>query len=175
MKQSLVLTLIGKDRRGLVEMLARIVDEHGGNWEESRMVRLAGEFAGMLHVQLASDRAGELEAALGRIEGLSVVAARGLEDPGGGGATRLLSLEIVGQDHPGIIHGITSAIAARGINIEELESGVVSAPMSGERLFEARAQLRAPADVTLEDLERALEELAADLMVEARVGEPENS
>ena len=32
---SLVLTLIGNDRPGLVEDLARVVSEHGGSWESS--------------------------------------------------------------------------------------------------------------------------------------------
>ncbi|MFQ5349742.1 MAG: ACT domain-containing protein, partial [Thermoanaerobaculia bacterium] len=42
MQQTLVMTLIGRDRPGLVEALAAIIEEHGGNWEESRMVQLAG-------------------------------------------------------------------------------------------------------------------------------------
>ena len=53
MQSRLVLTLIGKDRPGLVEALAATVAEHGGNWVESRMCRLGGEFAGVLRVEIS--------------------------------------------------------------------------------------------------------------------------
>ena len=55
MKISMVMTLIGKDRPGLVESLSRTVEEHGGNWEESRMAHLAGQFAGKSLDQLDLD------------------------------------------------------------------------------------------------------------------------
>ena len=43
---TLVLTVIGRDRPGLVDTLSGVVAEHGGNWEESRMAHLADRFAG---------------------------------------------------------------------------------------------------------------------------------
>ena len=45
MSVNLVLTVIGKDRPGIVELLSQIVAAHEGNWLESRMAHLAGEFA----------------------------------------------------------------------------------------------------------------------------------
>ena len=45
MRTSLVVTFVGSDRPGLVEALARVVTEHQGNWERSRMARLAGRFS----------------------------------------------------------------------------------------------------------------------------------
>ena len=42
MEESLVMTVMGEDRPGLVEALARTVSERGGNWLESRMSHLAG-------------------------------------------------------------------------------------------------------------------------------------
>ena len=71
----LVLTLIGRDRPGLVEAVALRVTASGGNWLESRMAHLAGHFAGLLHVEVADDRVRALEAALGELEsvGLRVV------------------------------------------------------------------------------------------------------
>ena len=171
MRQALVMTLIGRDRPGLVESLAAIIEEHGGNWEESRMVQLAGEFAGLLRIQAPAGGAGELEAALRRIEGVSVIVARALDEPAAPD-TRFLELEVVGQDHGGIVHGLAAALAASGVNVEELETEVVDAPMSGEQLFKASARLRAPVALTLEELRSDLERLAADLIVEVRLEEP---
>lgn len=172
MKESLVMTIIGEDRPGLVEALAAIIEDHGGNWEESRMVRLAGEFAGLLRVHVDGERAGALEEALGRLDGISAVVARVAEEEPPPADAHFLQLEVVGQDHPGIVHGVAEAIAALGINIEELETEVVSAPMSGGKLFQATARLRAPRSVTLGSLERDLERLADDLMVDLHLEEP---
>ena len=56
-RTSLVVTFTGPDRPGIVASFARVVGEHGGNWEESRMARLAGQFAGILEVTVEADRA----------------------------------------------------------------------------------------------------------------------
>jgi glycine cleavage system regulatory protein len=56
MQISLVLTLIAADRTGLVESVARVVAECGGNWLESRMCKLGGEFAGILRIEIPSEK-----------------------------------------------------------------------------------------------------------------------
>jgi len=50
--ESLVVTVIGKDRPGLVESVSAAVEAHGGSWVESRMSHLAGHFAGILRVSV---------------------------------------------------------------------------------------------------------------------------
>ncbi len=168
MKQSLVMTVIGKDRPGLVEALSAIIAEHDGNWEESRMVQLAGEFAGVLHVHVPGQRAAELESALSSLERLSVVVARAPEEQPAPAPTHAIDLEVEGQDHPGIVHRVAAAVAARGVNVEELETELRPAPMTGQKMFRARARLQTPQGVSLEELTSDLEELADDLMVELR-------
>jgi len=56
MQLSLVMTIIGRDRPGLVDSVATRVAEHGGNWLESRMSRLGGHFAGILRVEIPSEQ-----------------------------------------------------------------------------------------------------------------------
>ena len=166
MRTSLVLTVIADDKPGIVEKLADQILTAGANWEESRMARLGGKFAGLLRVSVDRDRAGHLATSLRSLEddGLTVVVAEAgdvLED------TRLtLDLELVGQDHPGIIRDISRVLAHHRINIEELETDLSSAPMSGEALFRARAHLQVPASISLDDLRRELETLAGELMVD---------
>ena len=50
MSVSLVLTVIGPDRPGLVEALSQSIASHDGNWLESRMAKLSGQFAGIVRV-----------------------------------------------------------------------------------------------------------------------------
>src|SRR5207302_9970959 len=75
MQLSLVMTVIGRDKPGLVDSLAGIVAEHGGNWLESRMSRLGGHFAGILRVQVPAEKEAALVGALKKLEpeGLTVV------------------------------------------------------------------------------------------------------
>lgn len=166
MRASLVLTVIGQDRPGIVEHLSQIVAASDGNWEESRMSRLAGKFAGILRVSVDQTRADHLAQALTELEakGLRVVVEKSEVEEAGAFST--LALELVGNDHPGIVRDIAHALATRGVNIEELETEVSSAPMSGGELFRARAQLRTPAGVGSSELRAVLEGLADDLMVD---------
>jgi glycine cleavage system regulatory protein len=162
------MTVIGKDRTGLVETLAGLVAEQGGNWLESRMCRLGGEFAGILRVLVPAENRPALLAALQRLEsqGLSVVASTDDAAATAAGAGKLIRLDIVGHDRPGIIREITRALAGQGVNIEELSSECVSAAMSGEALFTARAQLQLPAGCDIPALRREVEQIASDLMVD---------
>jgi glycine cleavage system regulatory protein len=167
MRSPLVLTLIGPDRPGLVELVARQVAAHGGNWLESRMCRLGGQFAGILRLEAPAERQEALAHALGELgtQGLSVVVRTDLP-PSAPAAPRVARLELVGQDRPGIVREVSAALAGRGVNVEELSTECSSAPMSGETLFRAQARLRLPAGGSLEELRAELQRVASDLLVE---------
>ena len=68
MRTSLVLTIIGDDKPGIVEQLSDRILATGANWEESRMARLGGKFAGLLRVTVDRARADALAAELTRPE-----------------------------------------------------------------------------------------------------------
>ena len=164
----LVMTVIGKDRPGLIETVARLVAEHGGNWVESRMCRLGGEFAGILRVHIAKAQQAALEAAL-RDLGRQGLAVHVQVDRGADAVPmqRLARLEIVGQDRPGIVQQISAALAEHGVNVEDFRSECTHAPMSGETLFHATLSMHIPATCELADLRREVEKLANDLVVDA--------
>lgn len=65
----LVLTVIATDHPGLVERIAQCIASHGGNWLESRMSRMAGQFAGILRVAVPAEGYDELvEGATGPVQ-----------------------------------------------------------------------------------------------------------
>ena len=141
---------------------------HEGSWDESRMARLAGHFAGVVQIHLPDERAEAL------IEALPSLADRGLSasvvDSDWSLAAvdhrRSIRLELVGQDRPGIVREISGALAGLGVSVQDLRTVVESAPMSGEPLFRASAELAPPEDVELERIRDALERLADELMVD---------
>ncbi|MEP7738968.1 ACT domain-containing protein [Nocardioides sp. 31GB23] len=166
---SLLLTVIGDDRPGLVSAVSALVEARGGSWQRSQLTRLAGKFAGIALVEVPDTQRTGLEEALAALaaEGLSVrVEDAGPADAQHADGPATFILHLVGQDHPGIVAEISSALAARGVGIEELLTDVVDAPMGGGTLFEARATLRMPPGTDAEvraDLERLADELMVDL------------
>ena len=164
---TLVLTVIGDDRSGLVSALSGVIAEHGGSWERSQMARLAGKFAGIVVVTVPDGHAESLIKDLGPLEAqglLDITVERGADEPSTE-ATRL-HLELVGADRPGIVHDISQVLAARQVSIEELHTATREAPMAGGMLFEATATLLAPPTLAVADLQSVLEELANELMVD---------
>jgi glycine cleavage system regulatory protein len=168
MRTTLVLTVLGDDRPGIVEQLSDRVLAAGANWEESRMAHLSGKFAGLLRVSVEPAQANALVASLASLseDGLTVVVKPGAEKAGD---EARLTLQLVGHDRPGIVRDVARILAAQQVNIEELESEVASAPMTGEPLFRARVHLRLPPSVSADAVVRKLEALAGELMVDLTV------
>ncbi len=167
MMTSLVLTAIGPDKPGLVEILSQTIARHNGNWLESGMSRLGGKFAGILIVSVPTDDAGALEQALSALQsqGLKVMTERS-DDAASDTSRSPIQLELVGHDKPGIVREIAQALAARNINVESLDTELTSGSMSGEQLFKAQASLLAPDGLDIDELQLALEGIASDLMVD---------
>ncbi|MFJ4143341.1 glycine cleavage system protein R [Pseudomonas sp. NPDC089734] len=162
----LVVTVVAPDKPGQVERIAQCIAEHGGNWLESRMSRMAGQFAGILRVGVPPENHDEL------IQALQVLSVHGIHVQLAESAVETactwkpISMELVGNDRPGIVRDITRLLAEQGVNVESLVTDVTPAPMSSELLFHADAMLGVPLTLSLDDLQARLETLADDLMVE---------
>ena len=122
---TLVITVLGTDRAGLVNALATCVAEHDGNWTRSQLAELAGAFAGIVVVDVPDARAADFVAAVQRVEGLEVVVQGGTDADVT--APEHAVLEVLGNDRPGIVNEISSALRAHGITIDKLESHVTDA------------------------------------------------
>jgi glycine cleavage system regulatory protein len=164
---SLILTIIGPDKPGLVERLSHTIAQHDGNWLESSLSRLGGKFAGILVITVPETKVTELTDALQALQksGLKIIAepAEEQERPD---TLQAFTLELIGHDKPGIVRDISQALAHRHINVENLSTELVSGPMSAELLFKAEAHLLAPQSIDFDDLQSALEAIASDLMVD---------
>ncbi len=167
MKSTLILSVIGPDRPGIVDDLSSVIIDNGGNWLESRMCNLAGQFAGVLLVECSTGKQAGLVAALNGLDetGFKIQLASG----GNGGETAgrvNLELEISGPDHPGIIHDISHFLAKRNINIAEMDSHCEEGAMSGGHVFHSRISASIPRTQDISDVEDALDDLASALNVD---------
>ena len=165
----LVLTAIGEDNPGLVESLAEVIADNSGNWLESSMSQLAGKFAGILRVSVNDSEADQLISALDGIsDQLTLVIEQAnseveIESP------QTVELNLIGNDRPGIIREFSHALASLSVNVEQLSTECISAPMSSDILFKAKANLKVPVGLELELLQREIERLADDLIVEVHL------
>lgn len=166
MNTSIVLTVIAEDQPGIIQAVSTALTNHGGNWTQSSMSSLAGQFAGILLVSVPEENTDACLAELRELEskGLRIIANVSGETREAG-TTATYDLDLVGNDRPGIVHDITTLLAKYKVSVHDLETRVESASMGGGELFKATAKLVVPENVEIDQLETELEDLANDLMV----------
>jgi glycine cleavage system regulatory protein len=164
---SYIVTFIGDDRPGLVEQLSSVIENNRGNWLESRLSQLGGKFAGLILVSLPDNGGETLESELKTLSasGLSVrvtpSSTAGTHTTGRG-----ITLTVIGPDRLGIVREISRALAARQVNVVEMDSNVTSAPMSAEMIFRSRIDAEIPDHIDLEELQDSLDEIANNMTLE---------
>lgn len=159
------ITVIGRDRPGIIAETAEILARLGFNLTDSTMTRLRGHFA-MTLVCLGDATAPEVELALAALtrDGSLMVAVRELgaePDETGNGGHFVLSLH--GADRLGIVAAITRLLADVGGNITDLTTR-----LSGE-LYVLVAEVDLPSTVDIASLANQLDAVAAELGVEAQL------
>ena len=156
----LVLTIIGRDRAGVVAELADVVRFHEANWKRSELAEISGTFAGVIVVDVDDDLADELLADLAilRQRGLHITAEQ-IDAPGDAPEGQ--------HDRPGVVHEISSTISGFGISISRLGTELDT---SGEvDQFHITAQMVVPAAVDLEAALDAVTTLAEQLDIHLHV------
>lgn len=163
---SLVVTILGPDRPGLVSAVSDRATAHGANWADSVMANFAGQFAGIVHLQVPAQNCAALMAELAALQSPNLHIALSLGADGSTEPPRRLQLDLLGHDRPGIIHSISSQLAHHGVSIEKLQTHIASGAMSGEQMFHMSAQLSVPRALDSDTLRNSLEGLANELMVD---------
>jgi len=175
MPQSLLLTVMGEDRPGLVDELAQRIAAEGGNWVESRLAYLAGRFAGVVHVHVEPECEDALRRKLAEDppHGLQVTSEK-VEPRPKQTQQPVFKLEAIGHDRPGIIREIAHALASRGVNLLDLSTWTTSAPMTGDPLFVGHIFVQLPSEMGETELHELIDPIASqldlDLSVEAKTG-----
>jgi glycine cleavage system transcriptional repressor len=164
MAHQLVVTAIGPDRKGLVGELTGHIHRAGANLADSRMVNLEGQFALLM---LLEGDAAVIERARQEIReaapslGLSITYA---EQPRPSAIEAKPSahfrLKTYSMDQLGIVHRVTKFLQEQGINIEELETKLDSAPFAGTDMFTMEILMSAPPTISAKALKEGLTALS---------------
>lgn len=166
------ITAVGADRPGIVAAVTGAFAEHGCNLEDSSMTILRGQFAMMLVLDAPAEvDAADLEVALAGPAAeldLVVTVRPAPEAPDGDDPDQApWTLSVYGADHPGIVHGVASLLAAHSVNIVDLSTRMVGTPDSPVYTMVLEVTLPLGADPA--DLERALVATAGELGVTCRL------
>jgi glycine cleavage system regulatory protein len=166
MDTHLVIAVIGRDRPGLVSAVSEVVTAGGGNWTNTHMASMSGQFAGILDVAVSAAKVDALVAALKSLEaqGLKLIIERAGDTAAAAGKS--MALDLIGADRPGIVRDLSRVLAGLGVSITELETERGAGSFSGEPMFKARARLQLPADLGEDKLRAAIESLANEMMVD---------
>jgi glycine cleavage system regulatory protein len=168
---NLILSVVGSDRPGLTEALAKAVLSAGGNWLESHLSQLGGLYVGSVLVALDAGSVDALRAAVAEVDaqGLEVRIAPALETAPSAGET--VTFSVVGQDRPGIVAQVTGVLSSLHANIETFATRLSVEPYSGAPLFHLDARLRLPPTLSAGAVQTALEDISGEIMVDVTVGE----
>lgn len=168
--KNIVVTFVGKDKAGLVDQLAQVIFSHKGNWLGSSMSHLAGQFAGIVQVELPELEYAKFGLALGGLEDLTTVIQNGHPTSGDLEPQDLLNISIVSNDRNGIVQEMTKALHSVDANIEQFSSLLESAANSGQLLFKAQVTVLLPEHSSIESLTDAIEGLGDDVIVDVEYG-----
>lgn len=165
--EKIIITLFAKDRPGIIRSLSDTVLANKGNWLESSLSRLCGQFTGIVHVEVESAKKATLVAAFNALnqDGIQVTVqdANGVKPDDN--EVNGLQILVEANDRPGIIKEIAEALAAENVNVDNIDTEVESASMAGYPIFRAHMFLAMPDDLSEDDLEEILEAVSDDVMV----------
>ena len=167
---NLILSVVGSDRPGLTEALAKAVLSAGGNWLESHLSQLGGLYVGSVLVALEAGSVDALRTAVAEVDaqGLEVRIAPAQAPQAASGET--VAFGVVGQDRPGIVAQVTAVLSSLHANIETFETRLSVEPHSGAPLFHMDARLRLPPTLSAAAVQAALEDISGEIMVDVTVG-----
>lgn len=163
---TLILTVAGAGRPGLVSAVAELTGAYGCNWENSSLAELAGTFAGVIQLTVADDRVDELREALRGLEGMLAVTVSTGADTASPAEDRRVSVTVLGDDRPGIVREVTGVLSSHALSIQSMTTQTRDAAMAGGRLFESAVTATMPASVDLDALRADIEQLTHDLQVD---------
>lgn len=127
-----VVTAVGQDGPGVIAALARAVYDLGGNLDDATMTRLHGAFAAMVAARMPDgvdeDAVRAALAPVARDRGLTVTVQTVSDAPAEAAPDTLLT--VYGADKPGIVTQVAEALAARGVNITDMDTRVAGTPES---------------------------------------------
>ena len=168
MNNSLVRTALGFDKPGIVSELTGIVTEYNGNIQESKMLSLGSEFVVMMLVTIDISIQETLIKALEEVDGLNISTKN----------TKLQKLstdevhykiKLNGADNEGIVNVLSNYLTKESMNIVDLETKIINAPVTGAPIFNLKAMTTVSKLKNINEIQSDLSQIANKLGIEISI------
>ena len=140
MNKNIILSVIGPDKPGIVSDISEMIKNHAGNIDKSRMVKLGDYFTIMVLISINDDHLTNLNKKLKNYSNYQILIHE-LSTISDKDDDISHTIHLNGIDNEGLVYKITNELAKLDINIEELETNISNAPMSGISLFSLVAKV----------------------------------
>ena len=167
--KNIIISAIGTDQLGIVSKLSSIINSHRANIEESRMTILGSDFVVVMLISLKEDCQEALLSSLNSIENLSI----SIKETSSKKIIKHKSfnIELNGADNEGIVDVLSNYLTKNSINIQDMDTNITNAPITGAPLFNLRAIVEKSENIKLAEIKGDLYDLSEKLGVEIKVSD----
>jgi len=172
MKNFAAVSVLGKDRPGIVAAVTKLLYETGCNIEDSSMTMLANEFAMILLIALPADlNHRQLSRRFSTLSKLGLsVSLRPLK-PSEEVKPRLKGspfiIAVYGSDKPGIVYRVSKYLASKKIDITDVQTSISS--FGGKHTYIMFLEVDIPGKMPLEQIRIELLKVAESLGVSVSI------
>ena len=164
--EQIIIYVNGKDRIGLISDITKQISNLNGNVETSKMIKLGQDFNMLMLISINSQKIDLLNDNLSLYDDLNISIKKTLNN-----STNLNNKYIFilkGADTEGIVHQCTQLFSDLNINIIDLETQLINAPVTGTPLFYIKAVISISKDISLQTIRNQIDNLESKANVKIK-------
>jgi len=166
--EKIIINAFGTDKPGIVSNISGMIASIGGNIENSKMVRIETMFTVIMIVTIPQKNKKLLLKHINKIEGLNSV-INNIRSSNSLSNYKKYNFLLECIDNEGIIHHFTKYLNQKKINIEEMNTSTINAPITGSTLFNLESIICIPKDLDINKLKSRLNILSEKYNVNYRL------
>ncbi len=155
--KKIIIYVNGKDRIGIISDITKEISNLNGNIETSKMIKLNQDFNMLMLVSINSEKIESLNKNLSLYEDLDIEIKETIKNEKETKNKYIFILK--GADTEGIVHQCTQLFSELNINIIDLDTKLINAPVTGTPLFYIKSTILIPTNLSLETTKNKIEAL----------------
>jgi len=166
--EKLIINAFGPDKLGLVSKISKVILSFNGNIENSKMILLESDFTILMLINIEKKNIRNLKEKLKDINDLKISFKE--TNPKENNMKYInYSFSITVADNEGIIYLYSNLFKKNQINIENMETEINNAPISGFPMFTMKSLLNIPTDLNIINFKKDLKDIAQENNIEYKL------
>jgi glycine cleavage system regulatory protein len=163
MTVQLIVSIVGSDKMGLMKQLTTQTAELGGSWITNKVTHLDGKVAGLLKLEIDSEKLPAFKEMMSRFTELTVDYHDAIDSASV--KKKLVRLVIEAEDRSGLTSEITHLLYDLDVAIDHLDTHRYPVIGLNTGVFEAHLTLELPEGLGVEGLKNEIEKLGTQTRV----------